>query len=338
MFQDDEAPAALVERERRLLPHVAVLPDPSGISAADLRDALGPSRIAELVAIMGSPVPEIGPLSTQGSPPDSCLSTLVTRGAGNAELHDGYFAVSRAAPTDVAAHLESVVFAAAALKADSLENGTEQTRSTVETIHATLSLVFSRLTGSAPNPAALPWTKAWSAGPVTAAIRRWLRGHQIFLVLIQGMLCAVAKLMDATDTHQRRACLDDMVELLRGAAASLQLTGSFDWPIYDHVIRPSMAPPFVPAGFSGLFSSDHRLLVQRLREARPLFSSAKRELSLSHAALVEAFSALYDRHIAVCGKFVGVNRASLLMGQADECDAIEQLERFKCQRLRSLRG
>ena len=125
---------------------------------------------------------------------------------------------------------------------------------------------------------------------------------------------------------------------MEASSAALRLTGDFAADIYDQVIRPTMAPPFMPDSFSGLFSSDHRVLVSRLRHLRPVLDSGDGKLAQARSEMAASFAAVYDSHIAVCSRFVGADRKSLLMNDKASCDAIEQLTKFKNSRLRLVQG
>ncbi len=45
---------------------------------------------------------------------------------------------------------------------------------------------------------------------------------------------------------------------------------------------------------------------------------------------------LYDNHKQVCGRFIGVYQGSLLMSSSSGQTAVDQLEKFKQSRFRSL--
>jgi hypothetical protein len=166
-----------------------------------------------------------------------------------------------------------------------------------------------------------------------------MRGHQIFTALSQGLIVGVNALQAATaaqDTPARDAAADLMATAMEACGRALEFTGDFRVEAYEDLIRASMSPPNQPEGFSGLLSVDHRELVFRLKAARPAIDRLRAEDPDRHAKVVDALTGVYDRHKHVCAKFVGTQRASLLMAEDRGRSGVDQLERFKITRLRQL--
>ncbi|MGF6882457.1 hypothetical protein ABIA39_001399 [Nocardia sp. GAS34] len=140
----------------------------------------------------------------------------------------------------------------------------------------------------------------------------WVEGHRLFLVLTQA---ATVALRDAR-RHMRlgipgaaTAGLDAAAALFLSSAAALRITASFSAGEYREQVRPLMAPPYVSAGFSGLLSVDHRMLVTALRQCRHGMDSpaVRPGIERLHAAL----TTVYMAHEGVCERFVGDTAPSL---------------------------
>ena len=98
-----------------------------------------------------------------------------------------------------------------------------------------------------------------------------------------------------------------------------------------------MEPPHVPVGFSGVLAADHRVLVDRLKQMRPVWAALRSGSSASHARLTEVLASVYEDHKQVCARFVGTDRPSLLtLNGAEQTSSTEQLEKFRQSRLRLL--
>lgn len=233
--------------------------------------------------------------------------------------------------------VHAVVAAMDKLRAEALQGSHDGRVDNFPAAAEGLRLAFVIGTGFDPGVPRLPAPRCRTITPAAAA-RRWLRGHQIFLVLTQAMLIVLADLDENAAETARIDAIDKLCALMQASSAAMWLTGDFPPEIYEHLIRPVMAPPFMPDSFSGLFSSDHKLLVSRLRGLRGVFEQGESRLTAARSALASSFAAVYDSHIAVCTRFVGADRKSLLMSEDANCDAIEQLEKFKRSRVRLVEG
>ena len=67
-----------------------------------------------------------------------------------------------------------------------------------------------------------------------------------------------------------------------------------------------------------------------------MFEALRHGLPGAHADAVASMIRLYDNHKQVCSRFIGVDQGSLLMNAASDETAVDQLEKFKRSRLRSL--
>lgn len=171
------------------------------------------------------------------------------------------------------------------------------------------------------------------------ALRRWVRGHRIFMVLIQGLVIAVDELTDAVgraETERAAESLDLAVSLMRASEAALRFAGDFTPEEYKDLVRPTLMPPIAPPGLSGLHWRDHEYLVKRLAEARQLLAGVDPSLVPLRAKFREAYAAAYDAHRFVCARFVGEDVGSLLMTPKSKQSAVGVLTQYKRVRLQHI--
>ncbi|MFD3333865.1 hypothetical protein ACFWV1_14645 [Streptomyces sp. NPDC058700] len=160
--------------------------------------------------------------------------------------------------------------------------------------------------------------------------QRWIQGHRLFFALTQATVLALRHALRAPSAAGAALGLESAAHFLRASAAALRVTASFDAQDYHDTVRPSMAPPQAPRGFSGLWSADHRVLVQSLREwglAAPARSSTLRP---AHRRLVEVLTDVHHAHVGVCSRFVG-SGPSLLRGAEPGVQVLDRL----CRRRRA---
>lgn len=145
--------------------------------------------------------------------------------------------------------------------------------------------------------------------------RRWDVGHRLFFTLLQTMTQMVASLSGAARAGDE-ADAREFVELLRlttlGCTASLRLTADFSIVDYELGVRPTMLPPHVRPGFSGLQTRDHYRLLQALRKLQVDMPTVI-PLGEPHAELIAAVRGLHDAHAYVCTRFGGATGPSLRM-------------------------
>ncbi|WP_370943875.1 hypothetical protein AB5J62_32830 [Amycolatopsis sp. cg5] len=161
-------------------------------------------------------------------------------------------------------------------------------------------------------------------------LRRWIIGHQVFAVLMQGLIMRTAALINPPAHHDPAADLAGLTRLFRASGAALRYTGQVHPRYYRDDIRPSM-----PARFSGLMAADHHHLLQRLRVAHPILL---RHADSHPAALVElrqAWASAYADHTEVCARLVGSGTPSLL-GTEHGQPAVESLEHYRRSRLSTI--
>ncbi len=295
-------------------------------SSSEMAAKIG-MRIADLpVAVLRTDLP--APATTTGA------------GAGDADL-DAYCRIVRVTGDAPWIFLRGVLQANLILLEEVSEGGTSLAEDKLHRLDDAFAAVVSYL--SAPSGHSAGRIGIWNAAPVRSsdAIRRWVRGHHIFVMLTQGLILALQDLEDAlTDGRNSdvAAALDLATVLMEGSAIAFQFTGDFAPTQYRDTVRPTMMPPRAPEGLSGVLSVDHRCLLQILNRLRPRLKELQRLSRDRYGRFVTAFQAAYDDHIHVCSRFVGRKEPSLLMKAGDEKSAVQQLEYFKRLRMKVFHG
>ncbi|MET9323691.1 hypothetical protein ABZX75_26445 [Streptomyces sp. NPDC003038] len=229
---------------------------------------------------------------------------------------DEYFAVARCA------------CAAAPL----LINALDDTLTTVRAFsrHPDGSLTEPDLDLAAHAAGLTPRTDPSGPGRQATVRQRWIQGHQLFFALTQATVVALRHALRAPSPAGSALGLESAAHFLRASASALRITASFGAQDYHDTVRPSMAPPQAPRGFSGLWSADHRVLVQSLREWGLAAPTKPSTLRPAHRRLVEVLTDVHHAHVGVCSRFVG-SGPSLLR---DAEPGVHVLDRL-CQRRRS---
>jgi len=156
---------------------------------------------------------------------------------------------------------------------------------------------------------------AWPPSAVGDPLERWISGHHVFLVLIQGLIVSLNCFYSAASNDSETAacdCLDLATLLMHGSGAALHYTADFPRSDYDMMVRPTMMPPNVQEGMSGVLARDHRYFVQVLHSNRSLIDRLSGSLKDKYSEFARAFSGTYDSHKLVCAHFGGSERPSLL--------------------------
>lgn len=171
-------------------------------------------------------------------------------------------------------------------------------------------------------------------------LRKWVRGHHLFMVLAQGGVVALSCLADAADRGDERAAVaaaSAAVALMRGCEGALRFAGDVTAEQYAGEIRPTLMPPVAPPRMSGLHWRDHEWLIRALPASRPGWAF----LEDGHAELVEDFRAALDRaylaHRGVCEHFVGDRSPSLLAAPGSRRSAVGVLDQLRALRSRAVR-
>jgi len=172
---------------------------------------------------------------------------------------------------------------------------------------------------------------------MSAALREWVVIHHIFLVQLQGLLLAHRILQDALRRGDTAAAARDLLfaaELLRAAAAAMRLAKHIESVDYARDVRPSMEPPNVSRGFSGLWSADHAAVLQTMRRVGPLVSSTP-ALGPARDTYLRVLSQVYCVHADICSAFVGSGASLQMLTETDstESGADKLLRNFRLRAL-----
>jgi hypothetical protein len=144
---------------------------------------------------------------------------------------------------------------------------------------------------------------------------RWKRGHQAFHVQLAAINTVIESALDAAQARNQAALvrsLRHLCQLYDAATANMLYTADFPSELYDTLLRPSMAPPFVSPGFSGTLNTEHTVMVAGLRQLGQemtdwLGSSPAEwppELAKAWRALLQARTRNQRHHMLVCKRFV----------------------------------
>jgi hypothetical protein len=171
------------------------------------------------------------------------------------------------------------------------------------------------------------------------ALRRWVRGHHVFMVFAQGSALAARNLSHcaaAGDMEGAVVATRVATALMCSSRAALRFAGDVTNLAYRSEIRPTLMPPVAPPKMSGLRWRDHEALVRQLAAARDGFAW----LARSHPELLQGFraelEATYLAHRGVCESFVGTESPSLLATSRSERSAVGVLDQFRELRLQLL--
>jgi hypothetical protein len=176
-------------------------------------------------------------------------------------------------------------------------------------------------------------------GDPVAALRRWVRGHRLFMVLIQGLVLVAGEVADGLrrdEAAAAEAALELAVVLMQACAAALRFASDFGPDEYEDVVRPTLMPPAAPEGLSGLHWRDHEHMLARFAALRQPLAAAPEEFAPLRARFRAAYSAVYDDHRLVCARFVGEDATSLLMTPKSKQSAVGVLARYQRVRLQHI--
>ncbi|MBT2400794.1 hypothetical protein [Streptomyces sp. ISL-100] len=261
--------------------------------------------------------------------------------SGGNRDNDQSFDIVRVDGERAAILLHSTLKGAELLLDDAVRSGTDLAPEHWRALRHGFAALLGHLAGfPTPSPGTDPGPGPRGAdGLPSDALRRWVRGHRIFMVLIQGLVIAVDELTGAVaraDTDQAAEALDLAVSLMRASEAALRFAGDFTPEEYEDLVRPTLMPPAAPPGLSGLHWRDHEYLVKRLAEARQLLAGVDPSLVPLRARFREAYAAAYDAHRFVCARFVGEDVGSLLMTPKSKKSAVGVLTQYKRVRLQHI--
>ena len=257
--------------------------------------------------------------------------------------HDEYCRIRRVEdPHSVYVFTRSVLKAYEELLEDTVAGGSSLTQQQWLALRAAFECLLHLIAGSKSAGQMRPGQPLFDIKRVDTIwcdpLSRWIRGHHVFLVLIQGLIVAMNCFVSAhaeNSLEDSSSALELATLLMDGSSAALHYAGDFPASDYDETVRPTMMPPNVPPGMSGILARDHRHLIKLLQSHRTLFQEIQPGLRKKYQEFVTAFGCTYDAHKLVCAHFRGDERPSLLNGNAAE-SGVELLDDLKSVRLRSL--
>lgn len=249
--------------------------------------------------------------------------------------HDAYFCISRVEGDSISILIRMAIRARLILAEEFMDPNLAMPGASWQAIDGSVIDLLCMLLGDNLASAIATVPEA-GAARIVSTRQRWIRGHQIFATLTQGLLFSLRSMVQSIRTGDAKATMrhaDLSVSLLRGSRETFLFTGDFSPEDYMQIIRPSMMPPAVPIGLSGLMSIDHRSLVQLFREIRPSLKQLRDHYPMQHDALLLEFSKVYDSHIHVCENFVG-KLPSIRTANSTEKSGPELLQNFRTLRLK----
>jgi hypothetical protein len=214
---------------------------------------------------------------------------------GAQRLFDSYFLVERAAGAPVDMLRAAMAQALPTCVAD-IETGADLSPEQLET----LAKGLHRLADWALIPTDMP---EYTAPALSAdTLFRWKQQHQLFFLIIHGMLYLLHVLEEALNREHApvtQAILTDFADLMEASTVAFHLAADFSIDAYEDLIRPDMTAH--DPHFSWLFYADHKELVTSLRVLKRVPDDFEDELDRISAAI----SQTYDAHARVCLRFVG---------------------------------
>ncbi|MEO1028541.1 MAG: hypothetical protein AAFX02_05730, partial [Pseudomonadota bacterium] len=203
--------------------------------------------------------------------------------------------------------------------------------------HGLMIMVRRHIDG--PLPAPPPQQTQSSPAPRYDPLSRWQDGHTLFICLDQGLiaqLVAILEALNAGDLDSARIGLESAAAIFHATAVALLQTGAMSREEYESIVRPTMEPPNVAAGFSGTFLAEHRRLLRLVKEVNTALSNRPAELSDAYDRYVMAINASYSAHRHCC-ELVAGDKPSLAKARLDEngTAAADSLKKFGHRALRS---
>ncbi|MBF6168595.1 hypothetical protein IU486_28170 [Streptomyces gardneri] len=203
----------------------------------------------------------------------------------------------------------------------------------------TLRLAFSALCrfavdGTPPPVAAALTCRVIAPHGHRDSLGRWIRGHHVFIVLLQWISIALHVMVSHVASGEIRRARDALATaclLMRGSAMALRFTGDFPSGDYEQHIRPTLLPPAAPPKMTGLHWADHRYLARSLTTASPVLADPPHQMLAWRNAFHRALQDTYESHKFVCAEFLGPS-GSTPVSSASGSTPIGMLNRLKIHR------
>ncbi|GAA0624531.1 hypothetical protein GCM10010174_49720 [Kutzneria viridogrisea] len=186
-------------------------------------------------------------------------------------------------------------------------------------------LLLASALAPAETGAAIPSPRSPMSQQQVAA-RRWKLGHHLFhhvLSLMNSRIDAISAALHGEDWTGIKVMLDELTVLYDAATATMHYASNFPPDAYENTVRPSMEPPWMPPGFSGVFNQEHAVLLRRLGDLKPRLRGTRatermpEPVARSARALWKSQSRNRREHKLICEKFVPGGE-SLLQQHFDE--------------------
>jgi hypothetical protein len=190
-----------------------------------------------------------------------------------------------------------------------------------------------------PRPRPVPVAEERGAPVADDALRNWVRGHHLFMVLAQGCAMACACLTDRAahdDAEGAVVSATTATVLMWASRGALRYAGDAAQQEYNAEIRPTLMPPIAPPKMSGLRWRDHEALVRALTSSTTGWAWLAERNDAPLAAFRTALGETYDAHRGVCEHFVGGQSPSLLANADSSRSAVGVLSQFRRIRLAHL--
>lgn len=212
--------------------------------------------------------PDLGLLDAISLQPDG-RSPSTTADHADTAIYDNYFRIKRRA--DPAAWAQAAQRVASDVLDDlpstSLDDGNRL--SLVTGINRLLLVSSQWINDSDDIPK--PGTREATAADVRTPVLRWKVGHHLFHLLLSMMNSTsdeVITAFNSSDWDTASSSLLDLATLMDSSTATMHYASDFPRSSYEEIIRPSMEPPWMPPGFSGVFNKDHAILRDNLKRIR----------------------------------------------------------------------
>ncbi|MCO6704260.1 hypothetical protein KQH42_27940 [Streptomyces sp. CHA1] len=313
-------------------PQLAALAD----ALLDGRDDKTQERVREALGILEEAIPHPEPV---GADPEES--------PGN-RANDEAFAIVRVQGDALHQLRHSTARAYLTLCEEESSTGTALPAEQLRRLHVAFGALFALYSGPVDHRAMAPQDSPRPHRPLPPhtmgeadALRRWTRGHHVFMALVQGMVVAFSCMGDrlrADEPEQARPFLILAGTLMRGSAAALAFTGDFPYSAYSVRVRPTLIPPNAPPDMTGLRWRDHEYLIRVLTELRPVFGELPPLLEAERGQFAETLEEAYEAHKTVCSHFVGSDQSSVLMADRTNESAVTTLDRFKRSRRQLVSG
>ena len=141
---------------------------------------------------------------------------------------------------------------------------------------------------------------------------RWKVGHQIFFILIQGILLCSRIIASEPDAEKVDMLSRDLRGVLIASRCAMEFAGDMLPADYISIVRPHMSQ--ISSSFSGLFLEDHAVMLIEFKKINQKIDTDSRN------GLVRIISELYEAHANVCEHVMGENQQSLMSARHAQKD------------------